>query len=73
MGVGCGCPSQTLNLKEDFVVSENILINKFALSERGRSFMLLFEAGVMTADRTVHGVINFIYTKAKCRHLQIGM
>jgi hypothetical protein len=50
------------------MVSENILINKFALSERG----LLCEARVMPADshRTVHGVINFIDNKAKCRHLK---
>ncbi len=48
VGVGCGRPfPQTLNLKEDFVLSENILINKFTLSERGRSFVLLCEAGVM--------------------------
>ncbi len=66
VGVGCGCPfPKTLNWKEDFVVSENILINKFTLSERGRSFLLLCEAGVMTADRTVHGVINFIDTTVK--------
>ncbi len=59
-----------LEFKEDFVESEKIRINKFTLSERGRSFLLLFEAGVMPADRTVHGLINYIDNKAKCRHLK---